>query len=773
VDALNGFFTVHGLRRCCAALLLVYAAMCAAGTARAEIVVDGSMDEAEWQDAVVRKDWQRTVPFALDAPRYHNELRLIATAQGLAAFFTIDQPASERRMKPRTPRDSETLTGDSVGLMVDFDATGQVGYEFSVGLGGGVRDGLITNQNEFDRDWDGAWQHAVRETPDQWFVEVLIPWSTVSMRGSSSERRMIGLYATRYLFERNERYSSPGLDQEAAVFLSDFERVEISQHQADAVLDFIPYGSLLSDQVADREKFKAGADINWKPSQNLSLAIALNPDFGQVESDELVVDFSAIETIYTDKRPFFTENQGIFDLRTPANGQLIYTRRIGAAPDEGSTGSSDIDAAVKLTGTTGSLTYGAFVAQEDDFGQDIGRRFAATRLSLPFDHVRIGHLATWAERPALDRDALVNAVDFEVSPSDWWRVSGQVVRSDIDQSSVRTNGYETWMQADFNRASPLTHTLKLLHIDRDFDMNDLGYMERSSLQQAEWETFRRVAADSNESRVSGETQRLYLAYRENLDGQRLQSRVQVSRDVQYRSAWRAYEELRYIPSGVDDVITRGNGPVRLDQRFGAYTDISSPRMGTWVYMLGGYLFQQGVKDFSGWVFVGASWYPHENLTVRLTLQPQYASDWLLWERGNVLTSYEARRLDFDFRIDWIPAARHELRVKWQWIGIDADPNQVYQANERGDLVPSEPIVSVLRGVALPDAQLTRPFTTSVLGLQVRYRFEMGPQSDLFVVYARGGAQMLNDDARDVGRLFTDMTDIRDADQVLIKVRYRL
>jgi len=83
------------------------------------------------------------------------------------------------------------------------------------------------------------------------------------------------------------------------------------------------------------------------------------------------------------------------------------------------------------------------------------------------------------------------------------------------------------------------------------------------------------------------------------------------------------------------------------------------------------------------------------------------------------------------------------------------------------------MVSLLRGVALPDAQLTRPFTTSVLGLQVRYRFEIGPQSDLFVVYGRGGAQMLNDDDRGVGRLFTDMTDIRDADQVLIKVRYRL
>ena len=769
VDALSQ--SVAG--RCRFASLVLSAAIWISGGVRADIIVDGVMSEAEWQDALSCKNWQRTVPFALDAPRYANELRLVATTQGLAAAFTIDQPAAERRMKPRTPRDSESLTGDSVGLMIDFDATGQIGYEFSVGLGGGVRDGLITNQNEFDRDWDGAWQHAVRETADQWFVEMLIPWSTVSMRGSSLERRTIGLYATRYLFERNERYSCPGLDQEAAVFLSDFERVEVSQHATAAVFDFIPYGSVMSDQIADHEQFKAGADINWKPSQNLSLAIALNPDFGQVESDELVVDFSAIETIYTDKRPFFTENQGIFDLRTPANGQLIYTRRIGAATDDGLKGTSDIDAALKLTGTTGSLAYGAFVAQEDDYRQDIGRRFAATRLSLPFEHARIGHLATWSERPELDRDALVNAVDVELSPTESWRIAGQVVRSDIEQNDVKSDGYETWLQADFSRASPITHTLKLLHIDRAFDMNDLGYMERSSLQQAEWETFRRVAAAGTDNRVSGETQRLYLAYRENLDGDRLQSRLQVSRDVQYRSAWRAYEELRYIPSGVDDVISRGNGPVQLKQRFGAYVDFSSPRMGNWVYMLGGYLFQQGIEDFAGWIFAGASWYPHENLTMRMTLQPQYSADWLLWERDNRFTSYAARRLDFDFRLDWIPAPRHELRVKWQWIGIDAEPNRAYQATAQGDLRPAEEFAPLLRTTQTPNADLSRPFTASILGLQVRYRFEMGPQSDLFVVYARGGFQMENEDERGVGKLFTDMTEVRDSDQVLLKIRYRL
>lgn len=743
-------------------------------SAHAEIVVDGHIDEAEWRDAITCKDWQRTLPFARDEPRYGNELHILSTEKGLAAAFIIDQPPSERRIKPRTPRDSERLIGDTVSLMVDFDANAQIGYEFTVGLGGGIRDGLITNQNKFDRDWDGAWQHAVHETEQQWFVELFIPWSSISMRASGEDKRTIGVYGTRYLFERGERYACPGITSDAAVFLSDFQRMEIVQHASVASLDVVPYGTAISDFVGDHTRLKAGADINWKASPNLWLSATLNPDFGQVESDELVVDFSAIEVVFTDKRPFFTENQGIFDLRTPTNGQLVYTRRIGAAVDDGSAASADIDAALKLTGTAGSLVYGGFVAQEDDYRNGPGRMFAATRFALPMENARVGYLGTWTDRPFLDRDALVNSFDYELSPGDDWRISGQVIRSDIGKSGagllsnvargtepsrieIDTHGYESWLQADFNRSSPLMHTLKLLYIDDTFDMNDLGYMERNALKQVEWETNHRVASSSG--RVSGETQRLYTFYRENTDGQRLQSRFSLSRDVSYASAWKAFQELRYVSSGVDDLISRDNGPVRLEDRISGYMDITTPRYGDWQFTLGTYVFQQGVEEYSGWVQFLAAWYPTEKLTLRLDVLPQYSSDWLLWEDSNLFGSFRAQRLDYDFRLDWIPAPRHELRIKWQWIGIDAELRRAYRTDAAGNLLPTTDSIA--------------PFTVNNLGLQVRYRYEIGPMSELFLVYARGGYNFIDEDERGIQELFRDMTDVRDADQFLIKLRYKL
>lgn len=755
--SLNSASRLSLLCRLCVLLTVYTSAALAADSA---IVVDGVFDEQAWQGAVHCTQWRRTQPFALDGPRYGNDLRIVATEAGLAAAFTIEQPSAERRMKPRTPRDSETLVGDTVGLIVDFDATGQVGYEFSVALGGGVRDGTVTNQREFNRDWDGVWQHAVRETDDAWFVEILIPWSSISMRTVDTDTRRIGIYATRYLFDRRERYACPGINDEDAVFLSDFQQVDVARQRPIAAFDFIPYGTVISDQLNNDTIYKAGADINWKPSQRFALSAAINPDFGQVESDELVVDFSAIETAYTDKRPFFTENQGLFDLRTPANGQLIYTRRIGGASDDGLEGSSDIDAAVKATGTLGALTYGAFVAQENDFSRDVGRRFAATRLAVPFDQARIGHLATWTESPYFDRTALVNAFDYEVTPNDWWRLSGQTVRSDIDIAHDTTSDYESWLQADFNRASSVTHTMKLLYIGDEFELDDLGYMERNSLRQGEWETNRRVAG-SESARVTGENQRLYLMYRENGDGDLLQPRVQVSRDVQYRSSWRAYEELRYMHGAYDDQISRDHGLVWLDSRIGAYVDSTSPRLGDWTYVVGGYLFQQGVEDYSAWLQFTALWYPVQSLTLQVGLIPQWSDDWLLWEGqdDNLFGTYRSRRLDLDFRLDWIPSPRHELRLKLQWIGLEATPRQAYRTDSQGTLIPATDTIA--------------PFTVNNVGLQIRYRYEIAPLSELFIVYARGGYQEVQGDEKDVVNLFQHISDVRDSDQILLKFRFRL
>jgi hypothetical protein len=210
---------------------------------------------------------------------------------------------------------------------------------------------------------------------------------------------------------------------------------------------------------------------------------------------------------------------------------------------------------------------------------------------------------------------------------------------------------------------------------------------------------------------------------------------------------------------VDDLISRGNGAVPFGTRLGAYADFNTPRYGKWSYVFGGYVFQQGLEDYSGYLTVGANWNPRESVTLSLNLTPQWSNDWVLWESGNLFGSYSERRLAFDFNVDWIPAPRHELRMRWQWIGIQAEPQQALRSDARGELRSS--------------ADQLQSFTVSNLGVQLRYRYEIGPLSDLYFVYGRGGFSLMREEERGVGGLFGSMFDVRDADQLLLKVRYRM
>lgn len=727
--------------------------------ADAEIVVDGLIEEAEWSTAYTCSDWQRVEPFARDTPAFHNEGRLLSTPQGIAVAFAIDHPRSERRVKPRSARDAQAFGGEYVTFMADFGGMGQSGYEFAVGLGGGARDGTISNQREFDRDWDGRWTYAVSETEDQWFVEMLIPWSTIRVREQAGDLSSIAVYFSRFLFDRNERFACPGISLENPTFLSDFRRIDIVRYEAQPQLEMVPYATVLSDNLNDRTRARVGADFFFQPNADLRASLTLNPDFGQVESDELVVDFSAIETVFTDKRPFFTEDQDVFDLRTADTAQLFYTRRVGGLRDDGLR-ASDIDAALKVTGGTGALRYGVFGAQEDDYSNDLGRRFLATRVAVPTGRQQFGYMGTFVDRPFFEREALVNELDYEYTGNPWWRGAVQVARSDIETAGTRESGYLANVELDLNRSGALSHSAQLTYIDDRFQLNDMGFLERNSFRQASWDSiWQRSFDEARSPSVSGVLDRVYAYYRENDTGDRLPSRIQLVHEVNYRNGWLGYGDLRYYTSGIDDLISRGNGPVQQDTRLASVLTAQSPRYGNWQFVQALYVYQQGVEDFSAYYQLGTVWNPHEKFTIRFDAIPAYSADWLLWEgEGNLFGSYEAKRLDFDVQAGWFPAPRHELRLRLQWIGIDAEPQSAYRTRADGELfeVP-EPLSA---------------FSVNNLGLQIRYRYELGPLSDLYLVYSRGGFEYERQDDSLSG-LISRSVDVRDADQLVLKVRYRL
>ena len=304
------------------------------------VEIDGRIHSAEWQGAHHVADFRKTQPLTGEPGSLATEAWVLATPDGLAIAFRNAQPPDVPRTRQKVQRDFDEQV-DRVNAFVDFDGDGRTGYAFTVSSTGGIADEIITNENQFSDDWDGQWRHAVAEDEQGWSVEMLIPWHTAPMRDGTDGQRTLKVFLARVIGSTGERMAWPQASFERPRFLSDFAPITVARYDQ-SLLAITPYVSGLYDNVVGGSDFNGGADIFWKPNGRFQLSATVNPDFGQVEADDLVVNFSATETFISDKRPFFTENQGIFELTTPSDdSQQLYTRRVG------STG--DITAAVGLT----------------------------------------------------------------------------------------------------------------------------------------------------------------------------------------------------------------------------------------------------------------------------------------------------------------------------------------------------------------------------------------------------------------------------------------
>jgi hypothetical protein len=179
------------------------------------IRVDGRLDEAAWAEAQVFEDFAVTQPYTLARPSTRTVVRLLSTPEGIAVGFDIEQPAAMPRLRPRLERD-QRRPSDRVNVVIDFDADGRVAYDFAVLLSGSIQDDVITEERRFNPDWDGDWQWAVDEDAEGWRVEMLIPWTTATMRDANAPTREIAVYFDRVVGASEERHAFPAASFEPA-----------------------------------------------------------------------------------------------------------------------------------------------------------------------------------------------------------------------------------------------------------------------------------------------------------------------------------------------------------------------------------------------------------------------------------------------------------------------------------------------------------------------------------------------------------------------------
>lgn len=736
------------------AVLLPVGLLCAAPALAIEI--DGRIDPDEWAGAREIVEFRKTQPLSGAPASLPTRAWVMATPDGLAVAFRNEQPPEVPRTRQRVRRDFDAQV-DRVNLMVDFDGDGRTAYNFTVSSTGGIYDAVITNENQFNDDWDGLWHYAVSEDAESWSVEMLIPWHTAPMRDGRDGMRTLRVYLDRVIGSTGERVAWPLASYERPRFVSEFAPLEVPAY-SQSLLAVTPYVSGLYDHVRGGARSDAGADLFWKPNGRFQLSATLNPDFGQVESDDLVVNFSATETFVSDKRPFFTENQGLFELTTPSDfSQQLYTRRVGGPADDG-VGAGDITAAIKLNGSIGAAKYGVFAAEEDG---PAGRSFQALRLVRDFADQNLGAMLTRVDRPWLDREALVLGVDHNWRPTDRWNVRTRLLGSRIDQAGARSEDIGATLWADYEMEGGWRQQWIAMHFGDALQLNDFGYLARNSSNYLHWELRRRFADLPADGRYASKDWRWRASTSHNDRGDHLNDQFRMSREGRLRNGSYEYAQINVNSAGFNDQLLRGNGLIRMPANLNTFYQYERPRKGAWAHEVELELFGGGLAGndrIGSALWYGATFFVSDALSLNLGGIVIRRPDWLIWQgEGNLVGAFDGREARLRAGLDWNIDARQELRVKLQAIGINAGARQAWRFDPAGH--------------ALAAADRIDDFGVRNLGFQVRYRYELAPLSHLYVVYARGGYESI-ENPEGVGDQLQRSFDLRDDEQLLIKLSYR-
>ncbi len=510
-------------------------------------VIDGRDDDPVWQHAVRIDGFSEFDPVEGKDPRFRTEGRVAYDSRNFYVFVRMFDPEPDRILKLLARRDVRTAS-DQIKIVIDSYHDRRSGYEFAVNPAGVKRDFSISNDNHEDPAWDGVWDVATTVDSLGWTAEFRIPLS--QLRYGAAEVHTFGFGIWRDIERYKERVSWPLFRRTDAGFVSQLGEVTGLRGLASPRrLELSPYAVTrnvtrpVGDGFSHPQQLTAGLDLKYGVSSNLTLDATVNPDFGQVEADPAVLNLSAVETFYQERRPFFVEGSGLlsfpincYAVRDCGSENLFYSRRIGRAPqltdtygDASSSQGTTILGAAKLTGrTSGGLSVGLLEAvtgrEQGTQGRTIEPRSSYSVVRATQDlrqgETTIGVIGTIVDRskdqwtgPLLRSSALVGGVDVRHRVGRF-EASGRLVGSRVGGSAeavaaTQTNAVHYFQRPDAGldydpTRTSLTGTSEQLRfakvsgarlhfettyqrVSAGFEANDLGFLQRADWQsQATW-----------------------------------------------------------------------------------------------------------------------------------------------------------------------------------------------------------------------------------------------------------------------------------------------
>ncbi len=703
-------------------------------------VIDGQLNESAWAVASVSVAFTQEFPEEGAAPSEATALRVLYDDDNL--YVGIDCPQIHSPIVSRLQRRDGQLPSDGVSIDIDSRGSRVGAFHFAVNAAGVLGDGLRFNDTEYSSDWDAVWEARVAPTDHGYAVEMRIPLAALRFSDTTGTTAASwGLQVKRFIDARQEIDDWALVPRSAGTLVPLFGHLDgltgLNPRRAFELRPFVlgraGYRATPTDGTLTKGRWasaSAGVDAKVQLSNELTLDLAVLPDFGQVEPDSLVLNLSTFETFFPEKRPFFLEGTDVFSSLRP----LFYSRRIGhqplapmLAPGErlvAIPGPSVIASAAKVSGTIGgrttvgiasALTGGNEVQVEAADGSRHARlaepwtAYSALRLKrLVLANGEVGFFVTATNRfepnnnqpcdasnPSASsgrctNDAYAMSVDGRWrSPSGDYSAAWQAIGSTLvggparaqpDGLPIRPGHLSGGASLNLGKDGGLWLVSATQSLSgRELELNDLGYLERKNDYLGLVTLTRRTVAPwwrTVEAHAS-----LQVGVRRSLDGLDLGREVNVSSEATFTSFWSITGMLRASGASFDD------------REMGDGSALEHPTM------LGGFVLVSSDPRRFVFAYGSASVDRHAN-GMRLSLDAQLTV-----------------RLSSRFQLDLLPTASRETGVP-RFVGVEAidQSTSVYFFGRQA----SDSLSTTLRAAYTFTPQLSLQAYAQVFVANVRY-----------------------------------------------------
>lgn len=299
------------------------------------IKLDGILDDAAWKDAPVADKFTmlRPEPFKPENPDNATQVYFVYNNEGIYVGGYLHEKNKDSIAAELTGRDGFG-NNDFVGVIFDTYKDKLNGFEYFVTPLGEQMDAKVSpnmNGNSEDFSWNAVWQSASKLQTDGWSFEMFIPYSAI--RFGKKKIQDWGLNIVRRRQKSGQQLFWQSIDPNTNGFLTQEGSYQgLEDIKPPMRLQFSPYfstylnhdGTAAAGVKKNSSTINGGMDVKYGLNQAFTLDMTLIPDFGQVQSDNRILNLTPFEQKFNENRAFFTEGTELFN-----KGNLFYSRRIG------------------------------------------------------------------------------------------------------------------------------------------------------------------------------------------------------------------------------------------------------------------------------------------------------------------------------------------------------------------------------------------------------------------------------------------------------------